>query len=229
MPATSSWPQPPLPNQLQPASLDLRLGARAYRVRASFLPGAGTVIADKLADLQAARDRPDQGRRAGDGLRLYRAAAGEHGAARSSRRRHQPQELDRPARRVHARDRRRRRRLRPDPRRLSRRALRRDLPADLPDRGAQGLAPVADPLPRGAAEDSDTLAGRAASAREAGLHRAGQHRRRHRPVGGPDRRQDRPRRLPRQAAHRHRRRRCAGLVRRARLLGADPRCASPGA
>src|SRR4249919_1638569 len=44
--------QPPLPNQLQPASLDLRLGARAYRVRASFLPGAGTVIADKLADLQ---------------------------------------------------------------------------------------------------------------------------------------------------------------------------------
>jgi len=44
--------QPPLPNQLQPASLDLRLGACAYRVRASFLPGAGTVIADKLADLQ---------------------------------------------------------------------------------------------------------------------------------------------------------------------------------
>src|SRR6476620_2308328 len=44
--------EPPLANQLQPASLDLRLGASAYRVRASFLPGAGTVIADKLADLQ---------------------------------------------------------------------------------------------------------------------------------------------------------------------------------
>ena len=52
MPATSSWPSRPLPNQLQPASLDLRLGASAYRVRASFLPGAGTKIADKLADLQ---------------------------------------------------------------------------------------------------------------------------------------------------------------------------------
>ena len=31
--------QPLLPNQLQPASLDLRLGAKAFRVRASFLPG----------------------------------------------------------------------------------------------------------------------------------------------------------------------------------------------
>ena len=31
--------EPLLPNQLQPASLDLRLGASAYRVRASFLPG----------------------------------------------------------------------------------------------------------------------------------------------------------------------------------------------
>jgi dCTP deaminase len=43
--------QPLLPNQLQPASLDLRLGERAYRVRASFLPGADKV-ATKLADLQ---------------------------------------------------------------------------------------------------------------------------------------------------------------------------------
>ena len=39
----------------------------------------------------------------------------------------------------------------------------------------------------------------------------------------------RPRRLPRQAPHGHRRCRRAGLVRRARLLGADPRCASPSA
>ena len=44
--------QPPLPNQLQPASLDLRLGASAFRVRASFLPGAGSKIADKLHDLK---------------------------------------------------------------------------------------------------------------------------------------------------------------------------------
>jgi dCTP deaminase len=36
--------------QVQPASLDLRLGPRAFRVRASFLPGAGSVAA-RLADL----------------------------------------------------------------------------------------------------------------------------------------------------------------------------------
>jgi dCTP deaminase len=34
---------PLAPDQIQPASLDLRLGARAWRVRASFLPGARTV------------------------------------------------------------------------------------------------------------------------------------------------------------------------------------------
>src|SRR6516162_2723629 len=32
------------PDQVQPASLDLRLGARAWRVRASFLPGARRVL-----------------------------------------------------------------------------------------------------------------------------------------------------------------------------------------
>ncbi len=34
--------------QIQPASLDLRLGATAYRVRASFLPGRGATVAEKL-------------------------------------------------------------------------------------------------------------------------------------------------------------------------------------
>ena len=38
------------PELIQPASLDLRLGATAYRVRASFLPGAGKAVGDKLAD-----------------------------------------------------------------------------------------------------------------------------------------------------------------------------------
>ena len=43
----------PLANgQLQPASIDLRLGPRAYRIRASFLPGPGTRIADRLDDLK---------------------------------------------------------------------------------------------------------------------------------------------------------------------------------
>ncbi|UWP99438.1 2'-deoxycytidine 5'-triphosphate deaminase [Aliiroseovarius crassostreae] len=42
---------PILNDQIQPASLDLRLGERAYRVRASFLPGLGRTVADRLDDL----------------------------------------------------------------------------------------------------------------------------------------------------------------------------------
>jgi dCTP deaminase len=38
-------------DQIQPASLDLRLGAKAYRVRASFLPGPKLTVADRLKDL----------------------------------------------------------------------------------------------------------------------------------------------------------------------------------
>ncbi len=38
-------------SQLQPASLDLRLGARAYRIRASFLPGPNASVMDGIARL----------------------------------------------------------------------------------------------------------------------------------------------------------------------------------
>ena len=38
-----------IPAQLQPASLDLRLAAEAWRVQASFLPGHTMTVADKLA------------------------------------------------------------------------------------------------------------------------------------------------------------------------------------
>src|SRR4051794_33686766 len=34
--------------QVQPASLDLRLGARCWRVRASFLPGRGRTTAERI-------------------------------------------------------------------------------------------------------------------------------------------------------------------------------------
>lgn len=37
-----------LPQTLQPASLDLTLGRRAFRMRASFLPGAGNRVADGI-------------------------------------------------------------------------------------------------------------------------------------------------------------------------------------
>lgn len=38
-------------DQIQPASLDLRLGRRAYRVRASFLPGPNWTVQDRLTQL----------------------------------------------------------------------------------------------------------------------------------------------------------------------------------
>src|SRR5215468_5707520 len=41
-------PRPIGDDQIQPASLDLRLGEIAYRVRASFLPGARASVRDKL-------------------------------------------------------------------------------------------------------------------------------------------------------------------------------------
>jgi dCTP deaminase len=40
------------PDQFQPASIDLRLGATAFRVRASFLPGPGTTVAERIDDLK---------------------------------------------------------------------------------------------------------------------------------------------------------------------------------
>ncbi|HSV02533.1 MAG TPA: 2'-deoxycytidine 5'-triphosphate deaminase [Phenylobacterium sp.] len=39
------------PDQVQPASLDLRLGARVWRVRASFLPGEGRKVAGRIAEV----------------------------------------------------------------------------------------------------------------------------------------------------------------------------------
>src|SRR5687767_723902 len=46
--------EPPAPGQVQPASLDLRLGREAFRVRASFLPGRAT-LAECLSDFQMHR------------------------------------------------------------------------------------------------------------------------------------------------------------------------------
>lgn len=41
--------------QIQPASLDLRLGTVAYRVRASFLAGQGRKVADRIAEFEMHR------------------------------------------------------------------------------------------------------------------------------------------------------------------------------
>lgn len=47
--------------QIQPASLDLRLGAIAYRVRASFLPGRSATVMDKLERFEMHRIDLTQG------------------------------------------------------------------------------------------------------------------------------------------------------------------------
>lgn len=39
-------------DQVQPASLDLRLGARVWRVRASFLPGRGHTVRERIEDVK---------------------------------------------------------------------------------------------------------------------------------------------------------------------------------
>ena len=41
-------------DQIQPASIDLRLGSVAYRVQASFLPGTSSTIGTKIRDLKEA-------------------------------------------------------------------------------------------------------------------------------------------------------------------------------
>lgn len=43
---------PPADDQIQPASLDLRLGPVVHRVRASFLPGAGRTVAERLDEFR---------------------------------------------------------------------------------------------------------------------------------------------------------------------------------
>ncbi len=43
------------PSQVQPASLDLRLGPEAYRLSASFLPGRGATVRDRLESLTPER------------------------------------------------------------------------------------------------------------------------------------------------------------------------------
>lgn len=43
---------PPVKGQVQPASLDLRLGQRCWRMRASFLPGLGRSVAERVDALK---------------------------------------------------------------------------------------------------------------------------------------------------------------------------------
>ena len=49
------------PDQIQPASVDLRLARKAYRVRSSFLPGKARTVLEQLEDLKQHEFNLDQG------------------------------------------------------------------------------------------------------------------------------------------------------------------------
>ncbi len=102
----SCRPRPMPTIRMQPASLDLRLGPIAYRVRASFLPGPGATVVQRIKDLQLHVIALNDGAVLETGCRLYRAADGKPVVAEGHFRNRQSEKLDRPHRRVHARHRR---------------------------------------------------------------------------------------------------------------------------
>src|SRR6266568_2353350 len=92
------------------------------------------------SNLHTAPDRPHQQRDAGEGLRLHRAAARVRVAAEAHLDRCQPEELDRPARRLRPDHHRSRYRVRPHPRGLQGTAPCRDFAAGLQHPGARRLS-----------------------------------------------------------------------------------------
>ena len=66
---------PPVnPEHIQPASLDLRLGDMAHRVRASFLPGPNSTVEAKIKELRMTRVDLTGCARFRERLRLHRSA-----------------------------------------------------------------------------------------------------------------------------------------------------------
>ena len=103
---------------------------RSRLSRARELPaGPRPRSRERIDELKLHEIRAHRRRGAGNRLRLYRAAARKPGAAGRHCRRRQSEKLDRTARRLHPRHRRRDARLRPHRGRLSRPALCRDQPA----------------------------------------------------------------------------------------------------
>ena len=93
-------------DQIQPASLDLRLGKVAYRIRASFLPGPNATVRDKLAELKFHEIDLTHGAVLEAGCVYLVPLIEQLNSARHHRRLRQPEKLDRPHRRVHPADRR---------------------------------------------------------------------------------------------------------------------------
>ena len=137
----------PPADHIQPASLDLRLGANAYALRCSFLPDDQVSIETKLADLALTEFDIRRGAVL-ERNRPYLIPLAERVALPARRTRpDEPEELDRPHRRLHARHQRGELPLRRDSGRVRRPALPRDR-----------LALVRDP--RGGGPDAQPAAAR---------------------------------------------------------------------
>ena len=95
--------QPADADQIQPASLDLRLGHWAYRVRASFLPGKRSTVADRVAELALHRMPLTEGAVLETGCVYIVPLLEVAGLAEGRFRRRKPQELHRAARHLHPR------------------------------------------------------------------------------------------------------------------------------
>ncbi len=208
----------------------------AYRVRASFLPGPRTTVAERIDDLKLHEIALADGAVLETGCVYIVPLIESLALPRRHRGRRQSEELDRPARRLHPRHRRRDPRLRPDQRRLPRPALCRDQPAHLSGAGARGLAPVADPLPARQLRCSTPRRCATLHARErlvndddADVGDGVAVERRSVAGGGERGNRGWHRRLSRQAPHRGDRRRPARRLRRRRFLGADPQRARTAA
>ena len=135
--------------QYQPASLDLRLGKEAYRVRASFLPGRERTVMEQLDSLHPERiSLTGRGRGAREGHCLYRAVDGAPRAFAEPFGRRQSEELDRTSRYFHPPDRRSQRGVRRCAARLSRPALCRDFAAKFQRARARGFAAQSGEVPQ---------------------------------------------------------------------------------
>ena len=134
-----------VPDQIQPASLDLRLGEVAYRVRASFLPGS-TTVAQRIDELKLHEFALGDGAVLETGcvyiVPLLESLALPDEISAAANPKSSTGRLDVFTRVIADET----RGLRPHRARLPRTALCRDFTAYLSGAGARGFAAVADPL-----------------------------------------------------------------------------------
>ena len=130
------------PDQIQPASLDLRLGEVAYRVRASFLPGPETTVAERIEQLKLHEIILSHGAVLETGC-VYIVPLIEKSRLAGQRCWcSQSKELHGAARRLHPCNCRQNAGVRPHQARLSRSPLCRDQPAHIPGAGAHRFQAV---------------------------------------------------------------------------------------